>query len=761
MAEEISNNTGSSVGTKTVDNVSGSNDFVLSDNVVSRNDTDGIGVLHGTSGHEFLDTTAIEAVPEEEGLTGSTRTTTPVAQPDQNNAVSQNTNSLGNFEAVSAPDVTDTDVLENTSEFITISENPDTTPLSDGFDIVGATSVSQTDAGNSISDFLSTDNTSNAPTDEVAQESDGDPEPADQSTSSADPAALEPDEFAVETNRAPTDLTITGNSVAENVASGTVVATLAVADADQGDQHSFTLSGEGAENFAIVGGQIVVADGVILDHEATPRFDLSVTATDAGGLSTSTSLTIHVADINDAPTDIIVSGPLSVQESVAINGSIGNAGDPSGTVVAQLAALDVDQGDTHSFNILSATDQNGDALLIDTSFPFEISGSDIVVKQGANLDFETNNRYVLSVQVSDGAGATFAKSVTIDITDFDGQATNNADGTVITGTSEDDVIIDGVGDNVIFGGAGDDVINAGDGRDTIDGGEGSDTIIIGGFSNFSHNAISDSGTSGTDTLILSGTSDLTFEIQSNFSAADGIEIIDGSAHTGEVLRGEISGGVLQATTFDFTDVTLIDIDRIEGSGFNDTITGSSSDDSIYGFGGNDTLSGGDGDDVLDGGNGSDTLFGGSGDDRLNGGNGNDVLDGENGNDTLSGGNGNDTLSGGDGNDTLNGGNENDTLFGGSGDDRLNGGNGNDLFIFGSNEGIDTVTGGAGGGWVDTIELANAPGALDGHSWTLTLDQGTIEAQDADGFNLSQDAAGSIIFEDGSRIDFLEIEQIRW
>ena len=50
MAEEISNNKGSSAGTKSDDQVSSANDFSLSDQSVIRNDSDGVGVLFGTEG---------------------------------------------------------------------------------------------------------------------------------------------------------------------------------------------------------------------------------------------------------------------------------------------------------------------------------------------------------------------------------------------------------------------------------------------------------------------------------------------------------------------------------------------------------------------------------------------------------------------------------------------------------------------------------------------------------------------------------------
>ena len=52
--------------------------------------------------------------------------------------------------------------------------------------------------------------------------------------------------------------------------------------------------------------------------------------------------------------------------------------------------------------------------------------------------------------------------------------------------------------------------------------------------------------------------------------------------------------------------TLISIENLTGSAFNDTLTGDASDNVISGRAGNDTLNGGGGDDTLDGGAGTDT-----------------------------------------------------------------------------------------------------------------------------------------------------------
>ncbi|MEP2943004.1 MAG: VCBS domain-containing protein, partial [Hyphomicrobiales bacterium] len=801
-------------------------------------------------------------------------------------------------------------------------------------------------------------------------------------------------------NEAPTDLVIDGNSVDENVAAGTVVASLSVSDVDAGDSHTFELSGEGSENFVIVGNEIRVAEGVTLDHETTPSFDLTVTATDEGGLTTTNDVNINVGDINEGPVAIGESVSVALPEDTFYftnlnefgtidveNGELTVLGDTNGATYADIAVtadgdlialtfpnsslvkLDPETGnvletiatpdlpfgtnalvagsdgtifaagfqsgelytvdpDTGSSTLigdtgvtaggdfaevngelfLSSSDQtivrieldqidddgnipttqiaedfeftddlfaiasNGDGNLYvvdtgnnlyeidpqtdDVNFIDVIDSSSITIGLAAvsesagfasgnvldndsdvdgdtlsivGVDFEGSAQSVgteitgdlgtltlqadgsytfavdpsapsvlalaegevstdtLTYTVSDGNGGTATASLTVSVTGSNDGPTavltssnsvvdNAASGTVVANLSASDLdagdthsfaIVDADGnvvsdanfeiiDNqivvrdgadidfesdalhtlsiratdsegaslieditinvgtvingtdageILVGTDGDDFISTGRGVDTLDGGEGSDTFLLDAIvgSSTENNTFNDTGTSGTDTVILDSGGGSTFEIQADFSnETTGIEVIDGSELGGERLQSNGS-----TVDYDFTDVTLIEVDEIRGTGSDDSIIGSAGDDNIDGRDGNDTLSGGLGDDTIEGGSGNDTLSGGLG---------------------------------------------NDTIEGGSGDD---------LFTFDAGDGNDTISGGAGGGWVDTIELGSSPNSTAGDSWTLALTEGSIESQTDNSFTLSDDSAGTITFEDGSSIDFLEIEQIQF
>jgi Ca2+-binding RTX toxin-like protein len=247
-------------------------------------------------------------------------------------------------------------------------------------------------------------------------------------------------------------------------------------------------------------------------------------------------------------------------------------------------------------------------------------------------------------------------------------------------TNGADIIFGYGGNDTIFGLGGSDLIEGGAGADDMDGGSGSDTV---GYAD---------SFSGVTVSLLTGTG------------------------TGGSAEGD----------------TLVSIENIWGSHYNDTLIGDGGDNALSGLNGNDTLKGGGGADNLLGEGGNDTLKGGGGADQLNGGNGidtvtyidspeavlasliingavggdaqgdsfsnienvtgsgyDDVLGGTDGANTLAGLNGDDELKGFGGNDTLQGGSGDDALLGNDGNDSLNGGAGADMLEGGA--GNDTYT----------------------------------------------------------------------
>lgn len=182
---------------------------------------------------------------------------------------------------------------------------------------------------------------------------------------------------------------------------------------------------------------------------------------------------------------------------------------------------------------------------------------------------------------------------------------------------------------------------------------GNDTYDLGRIGAFSQ----DRTTRLNDPLIWDGAGKDTIDLSSAAAAANA------SLTPGVLSRvGTLSDLITDAGTFSINYGTRIE--RLIGTDYNDTLSGSVS---------------------------KDKLVGGNGDDSLSGLLGNDRLVGNRGDDSLMGGEGRDKLIGGAGDDTLVGGAHKDKLTGGTGNDILSGGGGRDRFIFNANADADRIT----------------------------------------------------------------------
>jgi len=218
---------------------------------------------------------------------------------------------------------------------------------------------------------------------------------------------------------------------------------------------------------------------------------------------------------------------------------------------------------------------------------------------------------------------------------------NNQNNRIDAGDGND-IVDGGAGRDRLFGGDGHDILNGGDdndrldgghGADTLDGGAGDDLYLFGVDSNGWIDTIIDSGTSDRDRIVATE-DNVEIGLQSDFSAANGIEIITARRNDNVTLEGSDEG-----VNWNFSDVILRGIAEINGGASRDIIHGAKRHDVINGEAGHDQLYGGTGNDTLNGGADSDFLYGEDGRDTLFGGTGNDILNGGAGNDNLTGGEG--------------------------------------------------------------------------------------------------------------------------
>ena len=122
-------------------------------------------------------------------------------------------------------------------------------------------------------------------------------------------------------NDGPDDLALSNAAVNENVADGTVVGTATGSDVDVGDVLSYSLTDDAGGRFAIDSstGEITVADGSALDHEAADSHDVTVRVTDAAGSTYDETFTINVGDVNEGPVATDDTGTTSETASVTVD----------------------------------------------------------------------------------------------------------------------------------------------------------------------------------------------------------------------------------------------------------------------------------------------------------------------------------------------------------------------------------------------------------------------------------------------------------
>lgn len=181
-------------------------------------------------------------------------------------------------------------------------------------------------------------------------------------------------------------------TVNENSAVNTVVGTLNVIDPDVGDTRSFAITGGNVNNAFGINtstGQIFVANPAALDFEALNTFSLSVSVTDAGGLTANGTAKINLANVNDPP--IITPATFTINENANV-----------GTVVGTVSSTDQDSAQLKSYSIIGGN--------TGSAFTINAANGQITVSNKAALDFETNPTFNLQVRVTDN-GSPAASSV--------------------------------------------------------------------------------------------------------------------------------------------------------------------------------------------------------------------------------------------------------------------------------------------------------------------------------------------------------------
>jgi Ca2+-binding RTX toxin-like protein len=241
---------------------------------------------------------------------------------------------------------------------------------------------------------------------------------------------------------------------------------------------------------------------------------------------------------------------------------------------------------------------------------------------------------------SDTASYLYATSaVTISLASTVEQATGGSGSDTLSaienlaGSSYNDKLTGNSAGNKLSGDLGNDVLNGGAGADKMIGGDGSDTYYADNAKDSVSETNSDASTGGTDTVysylssyslganvengrvLATSSANLSGNSLNNvLMAGSGNNVLNGGsgidtasyAYASSAVSVSLSNASVQDTNGSGSD-TLISIENLIGSKYNDSLTGTTSSNTLNGGDGNDRLIGGAGKDLLIGGAGNDTF----------------------------------------------------------------------------------------------------------------------------------------------------------
>lgn len=211
--------------------------------------------------------------------------------------------------------------------------------------------------------------------------------------------------FILNVNEQPIDIILAGNSIDENMPTGSTVGTLLTTDLDGGGVFTYTLvPGAGdADNadFSIVGGQLL--SNATFDYETRNSYTIRVRTTDEGGLFFEKALPIQILNVNESASSLVLIGN-EIPENKLVGFPIG-----------VFSNNDPDAADTLTYTLVDGAGSEGNIM-------FQIVGDQL--QNQVTFDFEARSSYPIRVRVTDRLGLFYESNFTILITDVN-EAPNN------------------------------------------------------------------------------------------------------------------------------------------------------------------------------------------------------------------------------------------------------------------------------------------------------------------------------------------------
>ncbi|KAM9064817.1 protocadherin gamma-B5-like [Sarcophilus harrisii] len=195
--------------------------------------------------------------------------------------------------------------------------------------------------------------------------------------------------------------------IPEDCSPGTVVALMKTSDRDSGVNGEVTCHVQENAPFRLESSSRnyykLLTDGP-LDREQTPQYNVTVTASDKGKppLSTSKTLTLHIADVNDNP-------PVFLQSSYVVYVPENN---PSGASITSVSAsdADLDGNGRVSYSIVSS-----DLVSLPLSSYVSVNSHSGAIFAQRSFDYEQVRTFELTLQACDAGSPALCTNVTLQV----------------------------------------------------------------------------------------------------------------------------------------------------------------------------------------------------------------------------------------------------------------------------------------------------------------------------------------------------------
>ncbi|XP_074147746.1 protocadherin gamma-B5 isoform X22 [Sminthopsis crassicaudata] len=195
--------------------------------------------------------------------------------------------------------------------------------------------------------------------------------------------------------------------IPEDCSPGTVVALVKTPDRDSGVNGEVTCHVQENAPFRLESSSRnyykLLTDGP-LDREQTPQYNITVTASDKGKppLSTSKTLTLHIADVNDNP-------PVFLQSSYVVYVPENN---PSGASITSVSAsdADLDGNGRVSYSIVSS-----DLVPLPLSSYVSVNSHSGAIFAQRSFDYEQVRTFKLTLQACDAGSPALCTNVTLQV----------------------------------------------------------------------------------------------------------------------------------------------------------------------------------------------------------------------------------------------------------------------------------------------------------------------------------------------------------